>query len=325
MANTNCSACDELRQIDPNLIVNGFGDTECASLQNNTGLSPSSGNDDCEDLNNLNDCLVGNMATEVDAYDVCDWKTFIKKFIPNVWTTLKGIICAICGLWKLAQRIDCVLDYMNSGASFVFDEYSSDTASYIVAGKGISFLNVSASGTAADIAVQYIAGGLAKLRGSLMFYSDNFTDGAACYNYDNNGVNPTKSASRQGNSLWGQTGKLVNGGELLYEVRIKKSEFPQIGAIFEGFGLEGASGAYHIRVIAFPEGQYAFGQHGDCNITTGVPVLPGQDTGHLVPNGWIYLQARMSYVDAMNVSSSGNQYSPVSLFGIRMNQDHIEC
>ncbi len=111
MANTNCSACDELRQIDPNLIVNGLGDTECASLQNNTGLVPSSGNDDYEDLSNLNDCLVGNMASEVDAYDVCDWKTFMKKFIPNVWTTLKAIICAISGLWK---KVDCNTDSINS-------------------------------------------------------------------------------------------------------------------------------------------------------------------------------------------------------------------
>lgn len=106
MANLNCSACEELRQTDPNLIVNGFGETECTSLQNDTGLNPSSGNDDCTDLNNMNDCLVGNMADEVDAYEVCDWKTFMKKFIPNLWTALKGIICAICGLWTSVHTIE---------------------------------------------------------------------------------------------------------------------------------------------------------------------------------------------------------------------------
>lgn len=105
MANVSCSACEDLRQTDPNLIVNGFTDTECTSLQNDTGLSPSSGHDDCTDLNNLNDCLVGNEATEVESYDVCDWKTFMKKFIPNVWTVLKGIICAICGLWTNIHSI----------------------------------------------------------------------------------------------------------------------------------------------------------------------------------------------------------------------------
>lgn len=107
MANVNCGACEDLRQTDPNLIVNGFTETECASLQNDTGLVPSSGHDDCTDLNNLNDCLVGNMENEVEAYDVCDWKSFMKKFIPNVWTTLKAIICAICGLWT---RVTCLYD-----------------------------------------------------------------------------------------------------------------------------------------------------------------------------------------------------------------------
>lgn len=112
MANTNCSACDDIRKTDPNLLINGFTDTECASLKNNTGLVPSSGHNDCTDLNNLNDCLVGNMKEEIDAYNNCDWKEFMKKFIPNVWTTLKGIICAICGLWTnvacLNKKVDLI-------------------------------------------------------------------------------------------------------------------------------------------------------------------------------------------------------------------------
>lgn len=103
MANYDCSACDNLRTEAPNLIVNGLGETECNYLQNNTGLSGRS--DDCTDLNLLNDCLIGNMEDEVDAYEVCDWKAFMKNFIPNVWTTLKGIICAICGIWT---KLECV-------------------------------------------------------------------------------------------------------------------------------------------------------------------------------------------------------------------------
>lgn len=99
MANHNCQACDDLKSSVPNLIVNGMGDAECASLQNDTGLNPSSGHNDCTDLNNLNDCLVGNMEQELEAYDVCEWKPFMKRFIPNLWTTLKGVVCAICGIW----------------------------------------------------------------------------------------------------------------------------------------------------------------------------------------------------------------------------------
>lgn len=111
MANYSCSACEDLRETSTNFVVNGLTDTECTSLQNNTGINPSSGNDDCTDLNNINDCLIGNMAEEVETYDVCDWKTFMRKFIPNLWTVLKGIICAICGLWT---KVDCNTDSINS-------------------------------------------------------------------------------------------------------------------------------------------------------------------------------------------------------------------
>lgn len=95
----SCSSCDDLRTYAPDFVLNGFDDDNCTSMQNDTGLVPSNGHTDCEDLHDMNDCLVGNMASEVDAYDVCDWKKFAKQFIPNLWTVLKGIICAICGIW----------------------------------------------------------------------------------------------------------------------------------------------------------------------------------------------------------------------------------
>ena len=111
MADYNCEACDALRQTDPNLVVNGLTDTECASLGNNTGLNPSAGHDDCEDLNNLNDCLVKNMENEINSYNVCSWKTYMKSLVNNLWTVLKAIICTICGLWT---KVDCNTDSINN-------------------------------------------------------------------------------------------------------------------------------------------------------------------------------------------------------------------
>lgn len=122
----NCSACEDLRQSAPNFAINGLGETECTSLANNTGLEPSAGHDDCTDLNNMNDCLIGTMEKEVSAYAICDWKSFMKAFIPNLWTTLKGIICSICGIWT---KLTCIYnglvnltDYLastTSGIAFV--------------------------------------------------------------------------------------------------------------------------------------------------------------------------------------------------------------
>lgn len=126
MANISCEACEELRTNAPGLIVNGIDDTMVASLKNDTGLVASAGHNDCTDLNNMNDCLVGNQESEVELYEVCDWKTFMKQFIPNLWTTLKGIISAICGLWTnihcLRKAITNLINELNSttqGTAFV--------------------------------------------------------------------------------------------------------------------------------------------------------------------------------------------------------------
>lgn len=326
MAKTNCAACEDIRSTDPNLIVNGLGTTECTSLKNDTGLSPSSGHDDCTDLENLNDCFIGNMEQEVDAYEVCDWKNFMKNFIPNLWTTTKGIICAICGLWKNIHRLECILDYMMEGKSFSFGEYSSNTSSYIVAGKGVSFANVGASGTSSDILLRYIAGGFATLSGSCLLYNANFTDRTATYNFDNEGVSPTKSTSRKGNPEWNQTNHNPNGGsQLLYELRIKKSEYPQIASMFAGFSLNSEGGGYHGQVQAFVAGRYANGQNGFCDHGTGEPGNSNSDRGHLVPDGWIYIQMRITWIESLNADSEGKQYSPYGVLGIRMNQDAIDC
>lgn len=106
MAIQNCSACSDIRETAPELFVNGLTDDMITSLQNNTGLSTTNDNDDCDDLNNMTDCLIGNMEPEIDSYEVCDWKEYMRNFVPNVWTVLKGIVAAICGLWTRLTTVE---------------------------------------------------------------------------------------------------------------------------------------------------------------------------------------------------------------------------
>ena len=335
MANTNCNSCEELRQDAPSLIVNGFDETMEASLMNNTGLNPSSGNDDCTDLNNMNDCLVGNMEEEVDLYEVCDWKPFMKNFIPNVWTTLKGIISAICGLWTNVTRLVCRVNLLMNGASFKIGETASD-GSYVVAGKGVSFYEAEAQDRVDDVSVEYIAGGLLRITGSCIFHDSNFTDAEACPNLDTDVERTT--TSRLGNTVWSSSNHpgtpVGTGGELVYEVRIKKSQYPQLGRVFSGFGLEGQGGSFHAHAIVFdgdsiPSGgtaRYAYGQHGSCVASTGDPVASGYSRGHIVPNGWLYIQVRLVWIDQLYpyvANSRNGQYTPVLFAGVRMNTEDI--
>ena len=106
----NCNACGEIRDIDPSFVINGFTDVECASLKNNTGLSPDSGNDNETDLNNLNDCLIGNLVTEVERYDACDWKEYTQRMAPNEWTMFKALICTIAGLQAKVEELETAVN-----------------------------------------------------------------------------------------------------------------------------------------------------------------------------------------------------------------------
>lgn len=116
MSKPNCDACTELRDYAPNFVSQGVTDTVATSLKNNTGLNPAltSLHDDCEDLNDVNDCLIGRLGQEVEKMDVCDWKDFMKSLMPNLYETLKAMIAAICGLWVkvtgLCRAVDALLN-----------------------------------------------------------------------------------------------------------------------------------------------------------------------------------------------------------------------
>lgn len=179
MAQVNCSACDELRNDAPGFVLNGLDKTMCTSLQNDTGLVPANGNDDCEDLNNMNDCLIGNEEAEVDAYEVCDWKDFAKKHLRNLYNMLKAIICAVCGLWtnvhNLWEKVNCLITLATGEKSITLNNPTPGT--------GVEIRNTSSSGvTSADVDV-IIGAGCYRVQGSLKIYLDGTSKGLDMSNY----------------------------------------------------------------------------------------------------------------------------------------------
>lgn len=110
--NVDCSACTDLKEFAPDFVQNGVTKTVCNSLKNDTGLNPllTTLHNDCDDLDTANDCLIGMMDKEIEKYDVCDWKEFAHKFIPNLHQLTKAEICTICGLWTnvhdLQEKVD---------------------------------------------------------------------------------------------------------------------------------------------------------------------------------------------------------------------------
>lgn len=107
MSEINCNACLELKNTSPNFVENGITDTECTSLAADTGLNPSLSptHTAADDLHDMNDCLIGRMTNDLEKYEVCDWQDFMNLFIPNLYETIKGIICTIGGIWTYIHNL----------------------------------------------------------------------------------------------------------------------------------------------------------------------------------------------------------------------------
>lgn len=295
MANLNCDACEQLRQTDPSLIVNGFTDSECASLKNDTGLVPGSGHDDCTDLNNMNDCMVGNMATEVSAYDVCDWKSFMKKFIPNVWTVIHAVICAVCGLWSnvhsiweniqnlwntlstitsQVDKIDCIIAAMSSQKTFSIGKEN------ITLAPGVSFRDDdSATPTISGNAYcAYITGGI--------HFGSSWTDDTSWLDSD---------------------GDTANGGRLVYTYKINKAanNLIRLWPCLIAEANAGSGLIAHLQI--FNEGTTAWG-YASRNDSSGAVT---------VPSGYVYAQVRLvSVAGGWGAAKSGTGKGDVTLCGV---------
>lgn len=131
MLEIDCNACENLCETSPEFVEQGVTDTVCNSLKNDTGLNPELSvlHNNCEDFEDMTDCLIGRMDQDIDLYEVCDWKTYMHRLVPNLYNYLKAMVCWLCGLTErissVVTRIDCIknavvnlVDQLTTSASF---------------------------------------------------------------------------------------------------------------------------------------------------------------------------------------------------------------
>lgn len=311
MANVNCEACEAIRQTDPNLLVNGIGDTECASLQNDTGLVASSGHNDCTDLNNLNDCLIGNQEAEADLYEVCDWKTFMKQFIPNLWTTLKAMICAICGIWtnihNILNQIDklwCWVDHLSkpqSNSALYPDD--SKVRFRKVDGVSLRYDPQNPRPNDAPLVIRCI-GSTARVTGSLHFEgnmpasytgSGSRMDWLDFYKGQSNITNAGGRSSYDGN--------FPSGGVLLYEYEVKACDWG-FTTLYDAPLLPSEAGDFVARIKTHTDGdEYPYDYGWDSNGRGQIyhPSSSKYDT---------LIQVRLMYVNSWGIVHNTGNITP---------------
>lgn len=225
MANIDCTSCDELRSRSAEYAQNGVNDTICNSLKNNTGLNGRS--NDCDDLDIVNDCTIGLMDDQLEAYDVCDWKEFMHKYIPNTHSLNKAVICAMCGVWENIDEMWCWLKNLTTeGKSYSIRAYDDDMnpINGFRMAEGVHIVSAQDDPTAIPINVR-TKGAIAFVNGSMRF------DGNMPTTYTN-GATVAWSSLQQGSptltnkdgTTWGKDGLCGNISPFVYEIQFKKCQ-----------------------------------------------------------------------------------------------------
>lgn len=107
MAVTNkdiCKTCEDLQQYSPDFVANGVTDEMCSNLESNTGLM-NNGRENCTDLHNANDCLIGGIAEKATSYNPCEPNKMIEDLAKNTMHVIDMLICSDCGQWNEIKKI----------------------------------------------------------------------------------------------------------------------------------------------------------------------------------------------------------------------------
>lgn len=295
-----CDACEDLKTNHPNFVANGLTDTECTSLKNDTGFTPSVGHTDCEDLGNANDCLIGNMQEEIKDKEVCDWKDFTSSLVGNIHAVLSGIICAICGiwinihnLWNKVNQHDCYIENLYKETSFDFTE------DMFTKGTGISFDSRKGDEHYVDVGM-VVKGNIYRIIGSIEI---DLTD-----------------------SHWGSIGKASVGGMntddgnwTICILKIKKSDYPAFKGIYGTVGQFTNNGCGQITVS---------GYNGDATNKDDrkYPSQWGYSTSDpSVPEGYYYIRVSLSNGITWKGNSSSIKVTFCATGIANIDNTKIEC
>ena len=225
MANVDCTSCDELRTLSPAYAQNGVTTAVCNSLKNNTGLNGHS--NDCNDLDVVNDCTIGLMDDQLEAYDTCDWKEFMHKYIPNNHALNKAVICAMCGVWDNIDEMWCWLRNLTTeGKSYSIRAYDDDgnPINGFRMAEGVHSVAAQDDPTAIPSNIRS-KGAVACVNGSMRF------DGNMPTTYTN-GATVAWNSLQQGSSAltnkdgvtWGKDGICGTASPFVYEIQFKKCQ-----------------------------------------------------------------------------------------------------
>ena len=258
MSNINCSACDELRSEAPTFATSGTTTAVCNSLKNNTGLATNNGHDNETDLADAVDCLIGRMDDELEAYDVCDWKEFMHKYIPNNYEMLKAMLCGDAGQWNNITEMWCWLNHLTTTTqTYRIHAYEDDdpTKPALNGFRIADGVRMRSPGVGNAPITVTCRGSVANVNGSLDFYGDmplDYTDGVATpWNYLEHGCAALTNAA---GIQWGADGCANRSSPFVWEIQFKKCQLGFSALFGRAYLFPGSAGDFIFRVSLYKKG-----------------------------------------------------------------------
>lgn len=95
-----CLACQNLEDYAYDFVTNGLDDDMRESMKDDKGLIKENNHNDCQDLNDMNDCLIGGMIEKLPSYNSCDLDQALQDVMTNMYNLLGAIIASDCGQWE---------------------------------------------------------------------------------------------------------------------------------------------------------------------------------------------------------------------------------
>ena len=104
----HCSACADLKDYAAEVLNRGITRRICNSLQENNGFPDHPNHpdehDNCDALDDLLSCLIGNLHERLPSFGICDWREFADELMRNLFVFQKAILCSKCGQWNKIEE-----------------------------------------------------------------------------------------------------------------------------------------------------------------------------------------------------------------------------
>lgn len=130
-----CASCTTLETSNYDFVQKGLTDDMFNSLKKDKGLKESNGWNNCTDLQDMNNCLIGGMVNDIPSFNSCDLDKALIESLNNIMQLLDAIIAGDCGQWeqiwliwdeiaKIKERLDKIearLDALEGTTGKMYD------------------------------------------------------------------------------------------------------------------------------------------------------------------------------------------------------------